>query len=44
MKVLIREYASSDFPQVKKRILDAENFGEPFLEIEILNIKKKRAR
>lgn len=40
MKVLIREYASSDFPQVKKLILDAENFGEPFLEIEILNIKK----
>jgi len=40
MKVLIREYASSDFPQVKKLILDAENFGEPFLETEILNIKK----
>jgi len=40
MKVLIREYNSSDFPQVKKLILDAENFGEPFLETEILNIKK----
>ncbi len=40
MKVLIREYASSDFPKVKKLILDAENFGEPFLETEILNIKK----
>ncbi len=40
MTVLIREYASSDFPQVKKLILDAENFGEPFLETEILNIKK----
>jgi ribosomal protein S18 acetylase RimI-like enzyme len=40
MKVLIKEYASSDFPQVKKLILDAENFGEPFLETEILNIKK----
>jgi streptothricin acetyltransferase len=40
MKVLIREYASSDFSQVKKLILDAENFGEPFLETEILNIKK----
>jgi len=40
MKVLIREYASADFPQVKKLILDAENFGEPFLETEILNIKK----
>ena len=40
MKVLIREYTSSDFSQVKKLILDAENFGEPFLEIEMLNIKK----
>ncbi len=40
MTVLIREYVSSDFPQVKKLILDAENFGEPFLETEILNIKK----
>ncbi|NIO37727.1 GNAT family N-acetyltransferase, partial [Candidatus Bathyarchaeota archaeon] len=40
MKVLIRDYASSDLPQVKKLILDAENFGEPFLETEILNIKK----
>jgi streptothricin acetyltransferase len=40
MKVLIREYTSSDLPQVKKLILDAENFGEPFLENEILNIKK----
>jgi len=40
MKILIREYASSDFTQVKKLILDAENFGEPFLETEILNIKK----
>jgi len=38
--VLIREYASSDFSQAKKLILDAENFGEPFLEIEMLNIKK----
>jgi len=40
MKVLTREYTSSDFPQIKKLILDAENFGEPFLETEILNIKK----
>ena len=40
MKVLIREYTSSDFLHVKKLILDAENFGEPFLETEILNIKK----
>jgi len=40
MKVLIREYTSADFPQVKELVLDAENFGEPFLETEILNIKK----
>ncbi|KXH77268.1 MAG: hypothetical protein AM326_05365 [Candidatus Thorarchaeota archaeon SMTZ-45] len=40
MKVLIREYSSSDYPQVRKLILDAENFGEPFLENETLNIKK----
>lgn len=40
MEVLIREYTSSDFSQVKKLILDAENFGEPFLETEMLNIKK----
>ena len=39
--MLIREYTSPDFPQVKKLILGAENFGEPFLETEILNIKKK---
>lgn len=39
-KVLTREYAYSDSSQVKKLILDAENFGEPFLETEILNIKK----
>ena len=40
MEVLVREYSPSDFSQVKKLILDAENFGEPFLETEILNIKK----
>lgn len=43
MKVLNREYTSSDFPHVKKLILAAENFGEPFLETEILNIKKNTA-
>ena len=36
----IREYASSDQPQVRRLILEADNFGEPFLETEILNIKK----
>ncbi len=40
MEVSIREYSSSDFSQVKELILDAENFGEPFLENEMLNIKK----
>jgi len=40
MEVSIREYSSSDFSEVKKLILDAENFGEPFLGTEILNIKK----
>lgn len=40
MKVTIREYSFSDFSEVKKLILDAENFGEPFLETEMLNIKK----
>jgi len=38
--VTIREYASSDLSQVKKLILKAENFGEPFLKNELLNIKK----
>lgn len=40
MEVSIREYSSSDFSQIRELILDAENFGEPFLENEILNIRK----
>lgn len=40
LEVAIREYASTDFPRVKELILKAENFGEPFLETELLNIKK----
>lgn len=40
MKVTIKEYTSTDFSQVKELILKAENFGEPFLETELLNIKK----
>ncbi len=40
MEVSIREYSSSDFPKVKELILEAENFGEPFLEAEMLNIRK----
>ena len=39
-EVTIREYAPIDFSQVKKLILKAKNFGEPFLETELLNIKK----
>ncbi len=38
--VTIREYASTDISRVKELILKAENFGEPFLETELLNIKK----
>ena len=40
MECEIRDYTSTDFTQVKKLILEAENFGEPFLETELLNIKK----
>ncbi len=40
LEVAIREYASTDFSRVKELILKAENFGEPFLETELLNIKK----
>jgi len=40
MEFSIREYSPSDLSQVRELILNAENFGEPFLEIEMLNIKK----
>ena len=40
MELSIREYSRSDLSQVRELILNAENFGEPFLEIEMLNIKK----
>jgi len=40
LDVAIREYASTDFSRVKELILKAENFGKPFLETELLNIKK----
>jgi ribosomal protein S18 acetylase RimI-like enzyme len=40
MEVLIREYSSPDLSQVRDLILNAENFGKPFLENEMLNIKK----
>ncbi len=40
MKASIREYSPSDLAQVRDLILNAENFGKPFLENEMLNIKK----
>ena len=40
MDVSIREYSSADSSQIKELILEAENFGEPFLENEMRNIKK----
>lgn len=40
MEVSIREYSSSDLSQVRELILNAENFGQPFLENEMQNIKK----
>jgi ribosomal protein S18 acetylase RimI-like enzyme len=40
METSIREYSSSDLTQVRDLILNAENFGKPFLENEMLNIKK----
>jgi len=41
MEVSIREYSSSaDLSQIKDLILKAENFGKPFLENELMNIKK----
>jgi ribosomal protein S18 acetylase RimI-like enzyme len=40
MKASIREYSSSDLAQVRELILNAENFGTPFLENEMLNIQK----
>ena len=40
MKASIREYSYSDLAQVRDLILNAENFGKPFLENEMLNIQK----
>jgi ribosomal protein S18 acetylase RimI-like enzyme len=40
MKVTIREYLPKDLTAVKALILEAENFGEPFLESELLHINK----
>lgn len=40
LKINIREYKPTDLSQIKELILNAENFGEPFLEVELLNLKK----
>ncbi len=40
MKSSIREYLPADFDAVRTLIRGAENFGEPFLDTELLNIKK----
>ena len=40
IEITIREYASTDLARIKELILKAENFGEPFLETELLHIKK----
>jgi len=36
--LVIREFEEGDLPSLRRIILDAENFGEPFLESEMLNI------
>jgi GNAT superfamily N-acetyltransferase len=40
MTIAIRDYRPSDVDEVRTLVLEAENFGEPFLETELLNIKK----
>jgi GNAT superfamily N-acetyltransferase len=40
MTIAIRDYRPSDVNEVRTLVLEAENFGEPFLETELLNIKK----
>jgi len=40
MEASIREYSPSALAQVRDLVLNAENFGEPFLENEMLNLKK----
>ncbi len=36
----IRIFKQEDLPSLKSLILEADNFGEPFLEAELLNIKR----
>jgi GNAT superfamily N-acetyltransferase len=39
-KCIIREYSVTDLARLREMILKAENFGEPFLETELLHLKK----
>ena len=36
----IREYKEEDLPVLRPLIIEAKNFGEPFMESETLNIKR----
>lgn len=40
MEIAIRENEPRDLARVRELILEAENFGRPFLETELLNLKK----
>jgi GNAT superfamily N-acetyltransferase len=40
MELTIREYTATDLSRIKELVLKAENFGKPFLETELMNIKK----
>jgi GNAT superfamily N-acetyltransferase len=40
MTITIRDYRPADVGEVRTLVLEAENFGQPFLETELLNIKK----
>jgi ribosomal protein S18 acetylase RimI-like enzyme len=40
MTIVIRDYQPADVDEVRTLVLDADNFGQPFLETELLNIKK----
>lgn len=39
MKQKIRQLVKQDVPALRRIILEAENFGEPFLESELCNLK-----
>ena len=39
-EIKIREYKDEDIPVLRPLIIEAENFGEPFMESEMLNIKR----